>query len=188
MPQVTVTVEIRNDRVDGHDDDRKDNRVLVNEQNRREVTLSRELDGIEDAVWALEAKEHEVIHDLWGEVKDDPEFEEWGFYSPYPSGDVSVSLDYTVSWHDVIHHVAARDGVDPLAVYMSPPGFWSRCRDTNDAMDGHRHSKRLLSAYLAYLGHDTSDWTHGHKPDRNRRSLRRVVEAVQMAGRNGDDN
>lgn len=185
MPHVKATFEIRNDRIDRHDDERKENRVLVEEENRRTITLERELRDVEDAVWALEAKDHEIVHDMWSDVKDDPEFEGYKTYPYVPGAEVSVSLDYEVHMHHVVHHVAARDGVDPLGVYFSPPGLWNRRFDPNTVegrRDAQSHVLSLLSAYLAYLGHDTSDWTHGHTPD-GKGSLKRVREAVEMVDR-----
>lgn len=167
MASVTATFEIRNDRSEEHDGDSTDSAqhdrghgdVSVSERRRREVTASRDLEGAEDAVWAIEAEEYEIVWDLWEHVEGE-DFDEWGFRSPYPSAEVDVSLDYKVSIHDVVWYIAQRQDAEPAGVYLS---LIHNSRIYGD-LDGSNLNGRVrgLTRYLEAVGVDLSYWTHGH--------------------------
>lgn len=168
MPSVEATVELRNysettfptDTDEDDDSGRDHDAVELAERDQREVTLERQLTSAEDAVWAIEAKEHTVVWDLWEHV-DSEGFEDWSFCSPYPPADVTVDLDYEVSIHEVVWHIAARDEVEPAAVYldlMHNPRLFG-----HSDSDVLTHRVRPLAEYLTACGFDLSDWPHGRE-------------------------
>lgn len=167
MATVTATFEIRNDRSEEHDGDSGDitdrhqghGAVEVSERRRREITLSRELEDAEDAVWALEAKDHEIVWDLWEHVNGE-EYDEWGFYSPYPSADVSLSLDYEISIHDIVWHISQREDSEPPGVYLTIMHS-RRLYGDHDEQRAYRQVRGFVQ-YLEAMGVDVSHWTHGH--------------------------
>jgi len=133
--------------------------VEIDGEESKDVTLAREVESIEDMVWALEAKEHKIISDLWEEVKDSEEFAEFGWYG-YPKGDITVKASIAgYNWHDVVGYIAERDDIDNLAgVYLELRGK----RRTEESA--------LLKAFLEYIadkGISTDEWAHGKKIDMN---------------------
>lgn len=135
--------------------------VTASVRETKEATLRRAVESVEDAVWALEAREHAVIRDLWEHVEDIDEFEEWGFSSPYPRGVVQVRSGYFGRhYRAIVEHIAERDGVDPVAVFFML-GSNRRLVGEKTKVSHWRH----LCEYLAEEhGIDTSDWTHGTEP------------------------
>lgn len=138
--------------------------VNVSGKEEKEITLSREVEDVEDMVWAIEAKKHKVVWDLWENVKDEDEFEGFGWHG-YPKGDIFVYSTYDQSWHDVVDYIAKRDNVE------NPAGIYLDLRvhprtPESDALD------RLLRCFFEYLGEqgiDTNYYTHGKRADKDRR-------------------
>lgn len=193
MAELTATFEIRNDRSEGHGTgedsptkhDRGHGPVHASERRRREITLSRELTDAEDAVWAIEAQEHEIVWDLW-EHLDGEEYDEWGFRSPYPSAEVDVSLDYEISIHDVVWHIAQREGVDPAGVYLSLMHN-RRIYGDDDPVSTVSRLRGFVD-YCTASGIDCSYWTHGR--DGLSGSMRRKApdEMLEYLGFDTDDD
>jgi hypothetical protein len=166
MAHVTATFEIRNDRDETHEGSEQDatghhqvhGEVEVSEQRRREITATRELTDAADAAWAIEATEYEVVWDLWEHVNGE-DYDGWGFRSPYPSADISVSFGVDVSLHDVVWHICQEEDAEPPGIYL---GLMHNARiyDQDAAFSATNRVKGLMQ-YLTVLGVDTSDWTHG---------------------------
>lgn len=135
----------------------------------REVTLTRQVGTVDDVMWALDAKEHEVVYDLWEEQMGEY-WEDWGWYG-YPKGDVTISLngswntygksaddlpDGFVTIHQLADHIAERDDVDDKAgVYLDLIEATPRL-----AVERHQPFYEYLAAER---GVDTSYYTHGER-------------------------
>lgn len=187
MASVKATFTIRNDRSEDHevtmgdieDPDEGHPPVSVSEKQRREITARRDLEDAEDAVWAIEASDHEVVWDLWEHVNGE-DWDDWGFYSPYPSADVRVELDYKVSVHDVVWHIAQREDAEPPGVYLD----LAHSQRVYGEFDGFNLTgrTRALVQYLAALGVDTSYWTHGSEDVTNMDKRRLPDGLLEHAG------
>jgi hypothetical protein len=138
--------------------------VEVFGREEKDVVLTREIEDVEEMVWAIEATTHEVIYHLWEDVKDDEEFEDYG-WKGYPKGDVTISDSYDCSWHDVVEFIAERDDVEnPAGIYLDLR-FKSH---TPDAENLDALFKDFLE-YCAEKGIDTNYYTHGKKSGKDRR-------------------
>ena len=193
MAELKATFEIRNDRDEqfdgndgeptGHDQDHGP--VNVYERRRREITVARELTDAEDAVWAIEASDHEVVWDLWEHLSGE-EYDEWGFRSPYPSAEVDVSLNYEISIHDVVWHIAQREEVDPAGVYLS---LMHKRRIYGD--DDSVNTVSRLRGFVDYCtasGIDCSYWTHGRDGLSNSMRRKAPDEMLEYLGHDPDDD
>ena len=142
--------------------------TLCKEQ--RDVTLTEETHDVGRVYWALNAPTHEVIRDIWeshtGEFWDD-----WGWYGPYPHGDITITVDLAwktpsdevhddkwVTVHQLVDEIVAREDItdDKAGVYVD------LIESTPRINVGHR----ALYPYLAAeRGVDTSYYTHGESSD-----------------------
>lgn len=136
-------------------------RVSVQGRDEKDVSLTREVENVEDAEWLLAAKDHEVVSDLWSDVKEDPDFEGFGWYG-YPKGDISVNLSYKPSWVDVVEsRLEGRDDADEDA---TPEGIYLDLVANRRAAVDDRGRVKMLCRFLADRGISTREWTHGRKP------------------------
>lgn len=143
--------------------------VSVSGTEEREIEISREVPDVETFVNLLECSRNEAVRYVWDEIKDEPEWEEWGWHGPYAQGDITLSASRTgVTWHDVVDYIAERENADDRAgVYLSVE---HHARTDS----GSTHMNAIRRRFLRYLaderGIDTSYWTHGEKPrpDSNR--------------------
>lgn len=141
--------------------------VSIHGKETKDVTLKRKVEDVEDLVWALETQRHEVVWDLWEEVKDDNEFEGFGWHG-YPKGDIEVSANYEVSWHDAVEYIAERDGVD------NPAGIYLDLRTNGRTPDANSYLDTLFKSFLEYVaeqGIDTNYYTHGKQSGKDRRDF-----------------
>lgn len=171
MAEVKIETTVR--RAHGPDGISKPTNTDVVFEETRDVTLERELEDIEDVMWALEARDHEVVYSLWEEQLGD-HWDGWTWYG-YPKGDVTVSLDsasifgitterddrYTT--HEVVEYIVERDDVDdPAGVYLD-----LECHPR--IPEGSTMMNTVRGAFIRYLaeerGVDTSYWTHGHSAE-----------------------
>lgn len=131
--------------------------VSISSRQRREATLTRDVESVEDAVWALEAKHNEVVTDLWSKVKDLDEFGGWRRPRTHAPTDIRIRSGYFGDdFRRVVEHIAERDGADPAGVFFDLMSH--RRLGGNNNLTGRKE----LCRYLAdEHGIDTSYWIHG---------------------------
>lgn len=135
--------------------------VSVDGRESKEATLTTEIETVEECLKIIEGKRHEVVRMVWDEVKDTREFEEFGWGSPYPRGDISLSPSNYESMgptiHDIVDRIGERDNVsDKTGIYYHLMNYSNRV-EVNE--------RRFLEYLAEEKGIDTSYYTHGVSPE-----------------------
>lgn len=135
--------------------DTESDEVSVEGDEKRDIKISREIPDVETFVHLLECSRNEAVRYVWNEIKDEPEWEEWGWYGPYAQGSISLSASRTgVTWPEVVDYIAEEENVDDKAgVYLH---LHKHGRAGGDAW----HT-RFLEYLAEERGVDTSYWVHG---------------------------
>lgn len=157
MSKITVTTTVRRNY------ETESENVSVSGQDEREIEISREIPDVDMFYWLLETDRNKAIRYVWDEIKDEPEWEEWGWYGPYAQGEISLSASRTgVSWDEVAEHIARVEDVDDVAGVFLSLEKHARTDNSGTAVGAIR---RKFLEYLAdERGVDTSYFTHGKKP------------------------
>lgn len=139
--------------------------VDVSGKETKDITLKKEIEDVEEMLWAIDANKHEVIGELWKEVSNQDEFKEFGYRSPYPNGDIEITASYNMSWHDLVGEIAQVEDIEDKA------GIYLDLR-THGRTPEAGPNDPIFKDFLEYIGEkgiNTNYWVHGKKDGKDRR-------------------
>jgi hypothetical protein len=153
MATITVNTTLRSDY------SVENEKVGVSGKDEREIEFSKEINDVETFYHLLECSKNQAVRYIWDDIKDEAEWQEWGYYSPYASGDIELTSSRTdVSWLDVAEHKAMVEDITVESAFME--------LRSNGRTPEAGNLDTIFREFLGYIAEekdvDTSDWAHGY--------------------------